>query len=352
MSSSATTAEAPGATVAPFLPALVIHADWGLDPKKRWAACATLGAGGRYEAGAPTKVANVSALLATMRSAVSEGACVVAGFDFPIGVPARYARGAGIGDFVGTLPLFGQGVWQEFYNVAKLPREIGPYRPFYPSRPGGTSHADLVSAHGVEAIAELLRQCERPTGSRGAACPLFWTLGGNQVGKGAISGWRDLLAPALADPKLDVALWPFAGAFSSLLRPGRLVIVETYPADVYARIGVDLRRGASNGRSGKTWQASRAANAPALATWAARAGVAFAPALTAQLQGGFGSSKAGEDPFDAVIGLCGMLDVVLGRTAPGEPNDPVVRRIEGWILGMPSLAVASGATLPRASRGD
>jgi len=25
---------------------------------------------------------------------------------------------------------------------------------------------------------------------------MFWTLGGNQVGKAAISGWRELLAPA------------------------------------------------------------------------------------------------------------------------------------------------------------
>jgi hypothetical protein len=34
-----------------------------------------------------------------------------------------------------------------------------------------------------------------------------------------------------------------------------------------------------------------------------------------------------------VVGLFGMLNVVLGRLPCGEPDDPVVRRIEGWILG-------------------
>ena len=43
----------------------------------------------------------------------------------------------------------------------------------------------------------LLRKCEIGRIGRRAACSLFWTLGGNQVGKGAIAGWRDLLGPAL-----------------------------------------------------------------------------------------------------------------------------------------------------------
>jgi hypothetical protein len=29
-----------------------------------------------------------------------------------------------------------------------------------------------------------------------------------------------------------------------------------------------------------------------------------------------------------------MLDVVLGRTALHEPEDPIVRKVEGWILGL------------------
>ena len=43
----------------------------------------------------------------------------------------------------------------------------------------------------------LLRRCERGGNGHKQACCLFWTLGGNQVGKAAIIGWRDVLAPAL-----------------------------------------------------------------------------------------------------------------------------------------------------------
>lgn len=51
---------------------------------------------------------------------------------------------------------------------------------------------------------------------RNAACPLFWTLGANQVGKGAIIGWRDVLSPALHDDK-GVFLWLFDGFLDDLL---------------------------------------------------------------------------------------------------------------------------------------
>ena len=54
----------------------------------------------------------------------------------------------------------------------------------------------------------------------------------NQVGKAAIIGWRDVLAPALLDGG-PVSLWPFDGALPSLLVPGNVVIAETYPAECY-----------------------------------------------------------------------------------------------------------------------
>lgn len=40
-----------------------------------------------------------------------------------------------------------------------------------------------------------------------------------------------------------------------------------------------------------------------------------------------------DDAFDAVGGLLGTLHVCLGLRAPGEPDEPVVPEIEGWILG-------------------
>jgi hypothetical protein len=51
------------------------------------------------------------------------------------------------------------------------------------------------------------------------------------------------------------------------------------------------------------------------------------------VQRGSGTGASGEDRFDAVVGLLGMLNVVLGRRPSGEPDDPLVRRLEGWILG-------------------
>jgi hypothetical protein len=57
--------------------------------------------------------------------------------------------------------------------------------------------------------------------------------------------------------------------------------------------------------------------------------------LVEALRDGFGPNDDGEDPFDALIGLFGMLNVLLGRQSSGEPSDPRVRRIEGWILGRP-----------------
>ena len=42
----------------------------------------------------------------------------------------------------------------------------------------------------------------------------------------------------------------------------------------------------------------------------------------------------GDDVFDAVVGLFGMLKVRLGqRRSTGEPNKRKIRQVEDWILG-------------------
>jgi len=48
---------------------------------------------------------------------------------------------------------------------------------------------------------------------------------------------------------------------------------------------------------------------------------------------GFGPSKSAEDPFDAMLGLLSMIEVVLGFRSEGAPVDEDVRKVEGWILG-------------------
>jgi hypothetical protein len=254
------------------------------------------------------------------------------GFDFPIGLPARYAEQAGIDDFRALLTQLGAGRWRSFYEVAERPEQINVHRPFYPYRPGGTRRQHLLDGLGLSCTNDLLRQCERARPDRRAAAPLFWTLGAQQAGKAAIAGWREVLVPGLRSASLDVALWPFDGALPDLLQPGRIVLAETYPAECYTHLGIAFPRQAGR-RTGKRVQAVRADNAPPLLAWAKKTRVRLAPALREQIADGFGPSPDGEDPFDAVVGLFGMLNVVLGHRPAGAPEDPVLRQVEGWILG-------------------
>jgi hypothetical protein len=306
---------------------VVAHADWGSQPGKRWLARARReGASWRVEA--PSPVAAPDRLLAALAAEAGPRGGVLVGFDFPIGLPLAYARRACVRDFRTLLPTLGE----PFFDVAERPEEISVLRPFYPARPGGAAQAQLVEGLGVASIDELLRVCERATPARRAAAPLFWTLGAQQVGKAAITGWRDVLIPALRGA-VDVAVWPFDGSLAELVAAGRIVVAETYPAEYYGHLGVDLAAPAEGGARGKRVQAVRAAQAARLVGFANELSLELAPGLRAQIEDGFGSKADADDRFDATVGILGVLDVVLGRRPAGEPGDPELRRIEGWILG-------------------
>src|SRR6202030_388721 len=191
-------------------PTHVYHCDWGTAADKRWLAQASLKWDGRYAAEVPRHVGGHTNLIALIHGDIGSQSCALAGFDFPIGIPVQYANAAGIKQFKSFLTELGSGRWPDFFNCAKDPAEISVRRPFFPLKPGGTRQAQLLHALGVQNIGELHRRCERKQTGRRAACPLFWTLGANQVGKGAIVGWRDVLAPALNNDN-DVFLWPFDG---------------------------------------------------------------------------------------------------------------------------------------------
>lgn len=329
-------------------PTLVVHADWGSAPTKRWMARATLAGDGCYTAHAPEPAGQPGTLVRRLLADAGPSGCILLGFDFPIGLPARYAGRVGARDFLDLLVKLGQGEWSDFYTVAERPDQISLSRPFYPLRSGPTGQTRLVhllDGLGLESADDLRRQCERARPGRRAACPLFWTVGGQQVGKAAICGWKEVLGPALSSGA-DVAMWPFDGPLDKLYSPGRAVIAETYPAEFYTHLGVSFRRAGlgtppkdrlytsrSPLRSGKRVQRDRAANARALLAWARDAGVRLGPTLRAEIRDGFGASGDGEDRFDAAVGLMGMLNVVLKRRPPGDPGDEQVRKIEGWILG-------------------
>ncbi len=301
------------------LPSLIGHADWSIHPSKRWLARAALQPEGRYVAFVPEPVGPLDTLCSRLGEKAG-GDHVLLGVDFPIGLPRAYAELAGIADFTAALKEFDD----RFYTVAEREDEIGLDRPFYPLRPGGCRRQQLLAGLGL-AWSDLLRRCDRASETRPAACALFWTLGAQQVGKAAITGWRDVLAPALR-AGIDLALWPFQGSLSELLARHRFVVAETYPAEVYGHLGLNLK-------GGKGRQMVRKSNAPRLLAWAKGAGVDLEGCLIKQINDGFGADARGDDRFDALVGLFGMLNVMLGQRAPGEPDDPAVRRIEGWILG-------------------
>jgi hypothetical protein len=102
------------------LPSLVAHADWSMEPGKRWMAMATLGADGSFVADASRLVGNPGDLLARLLQQ-SQGGSVVAGFDFPKGVSSAFAARAGIGGFLELLPRLGAGEWTDFFKVAERP---------------------------------------------------------------------------------------------------------------------------------------------------------------------------------------------------------------------------------------
>ena len=276
---------------------------------------------GRWRVAAPCLVGDLATLLGRLAAA---GEAVTLGVDFPLGLPRAYAaRHVAEADF----PAFLRGLARRpgFFEVCDGLDELTPHRPFYPRRgAAGMTRLAHASALGLGDAAGLSRLCDRATAERPAGAPLFWTLGANQSGKAAISAWRDLLLPASA----AVALWPFDGPLLSLLRPGRVAVAETYPAEAMRQLG--LRMGGSKRR-----QADRTRLADPLR--AVMAGLGVAGAEATGLADGFGADGAGEDRFDSVLGLLCVLGVLAGRRPDTAPGDPWVRRWEGWVLGQTAL---------------
>jgi hypothetical protein len=309
------------------LPDLIVHADWGSDPKKRWM-CLAVREEGRYAVDAPIPVGDLHTLW-ERTTGLAGGGSVLVGFDFPIGVPAAYARRAEIGHFKDALGRFGQGRWSEFYDVCRDRDEVSLERPFYPYGTKGVRRDHLMEGLGLTDPSDLLRRCERPTASRGAASPLFWTLGGKQVGRAAIIGWKHLLAPALNESSIDLRLWPFDGSLAETIEEGAIVVAETYPAEACLHLGL-----VPPGRTwSKTSQSGRASQAGQILRWAEERGVLLSERLRDLLLDGFGPAKSAEDPFDAMLGALSMVEVASGDRPEGAPRAGAVTEVEGWILG-------------------
>jgi hypothetical protein len=315
---------------------IAAHADWSIDPRKRWVAIARR-KGAAWCAEAPVPVGDPAALVAAL---LAEGAPLALGLDLPLGVPRGFAAGRPESDFCGFLR--GLAETPEFFRVNPGLETISPARPFYPARGlRGMTRASHAAALGLEGSQGLSRWCDRATAERPAGAPIFWTLGANQTGKAAISAWRDWLVPGL-NAGLPLRLWPFEGTLAALLAPGVAVLAEVYPAEALRHCGLVLA-------GSKRAEAARRALAPALRAALAARGVEPAPELGTAIEAGFGADAAGEDRFDSVIGLLGLIGVLDGARPDFVPADPWIRRWEGWVLGQTALPLGlPNGMLPQA----
>ena len=295
---------------------------------------------GVWHAEAPEPVGEPGSLLRRLR-AQADGGPVAFGIDCPLGLPRAYVRRHpgrhdGFRDFLSRLDEM-----PELVQVCDSLDQVSGRRPFYPRRSlRGMSRASHAAALGLADAACLYRRCDLATATRPAGAPLFWTLGANQSGKAAISAWLELVLPALRDAPERLHLWPFDGDLATWASaeaapgrlPGRVLLAETYPAEALDQLGLRLR--GPGGRGSKRRQPDRAALADPLRVSLAALEVRLSAELSDGLDRGFGADAAGEDRFDSLLGLICMLSVLTGRRLDHVPEDPWVRRWEGWVLGL------------------
>ena len=307
----------PGATLA-------VHADWSVDAPKRWMALARLQDFG-WIIEAPVPVGPVAEFLPGLLAWNDKAAGGVAlGVDLPLGLPRAYATLLPDTDFTAFLRRLEPGA--DFFRVCGELSELHAGRPFYPMRGvQGMTRAAHANALGFAGPAGLSRTCDHATADRPAGAPLFWTLGANQTGKAAIAAWRDMLLPAIA-AGLPIRLWPFEGDFLALLAPGTITFAETYPAEAMRHLGVTLS-------GSKRRQSDRAACAGRLRDAMLALSATPCPLLAAMIETGFGADAAGEDRFDCLLGVLCVINVLAGNRPDTIPDDPWLRKWEGWVLG-------------------
>ena len=288
---------------------LIAACDWSVSSHKRWLAAAEWH-GERWVVDPPALVGPPDSLFPPLVKR-ARGRSILAGFDFPIRIPRRFAELNGIESFTAWLLQLGEGHWADLYGVCESAQEISLLRPFYPRAPGGRRKQHLIDGLGLTHTDELLRICERATALRGKACEIFWTLGASQVGRAAIAGWRDLLAPAVREG--IIALWPFDNLYSK-----SITMAEIYPAETYAHIGLPRSFGKSSAES-------RGRQIPRIIDWCERHSI--------ELGCSIGECRT-DDEFDAIIGALGMIEAVSEPRCFTLPEDPAIRSVEGWIFGM------------------
>ena len=177
--------------MAPSTFARLVHGDWSTKKEKRWAAEALRTPIG-WSVAAPRLVGPTDRFVVNLLEGRQP---TLAGFDFPIGLPAEYGRHTGFADFSDAIAHLGSGAWDRFYDVADVRDEISLQRPFYPRVPSpATRPGHLLAALGAEDMNVLRRQCRRrPTA--GGSCRH------GRAGVGGVDpGTRGMSGPAQGEP--------------------------------------------------------------------------------------------------------------------------------------------------------
>jgi hypothetical protein len=134
----------------------------------------------------------------------------------------------------------------------------------------------------------------------------------------------------LDNPRLNLKIWPFSGSLTQCCQQDNIVDVETYRAEFYSHPGLSFSFITSRSKRRRTNQQNFS---PHLLALAAKHNLELDDTLVAEIHDGFGDQSNGEDRFDAVVGLYGMIDTVIGNHPASEPAFPALCNIEGWIFG-------------------
>ena len=318
----------PGKAFEP-LPDTIIHADWGARANKRWSVRATRSAG-NYSLSASRLVGDVHALLVSAAAEARAGKTVLLGFDFAIGVPAAYADQRGAKNFLKMIETEAPAFFATTaFSTSSIERPFCQPDPSWNDIPGGPGEKErnILEKIGLDPSTSL-RRCERRTATRGDAACVFLPKPAKQVAGATRAGWLEVLRPVLTDSELRKVfrVWPFDGAdLSSLVRPGLVTIVETYPAELYAHLGMS-----GFSKTNRGWRLDQAD-----LLLASDAAPHLDDELRAEIETGFGGGEDGEDRFDAMVGALGLVRIAMGLDRCDVPEDAVVRDVEGWIVGRP-----------------
>lgn len=308
---------------------IIWHADWSISAKGRWVAKADRTDDG-WQINTIEPVGELDAFRASLRE-MGRTQKVWLGLDMPIGFTSNWFDGANVKDFKALMELLETDVWQDFFDVCRLPEEITHQRPFYPKssgKKGSVKRDHLIQALGLSTFSDLHRRCELPTDARTAACPPFWTLGANQVGKAMLHGLQNLILPGFRD---GFNIWPYAGDLAACTNQSGITLIETYPGEIYGWLELS--------KLTKSSQSSRAEAIRFLIEHSDNAGIEIADEVRYVIQDGIDRAQGKDDAFDALIGVLGLIRIAEGKRAENLPHRTPILEREGWIIGMDETTI-------------